>query len=66
MSPQNTVLLVAGLVCAVAVSSALAGQSHVMTKPGTNGLIAFKRYSDAQRSTGAIYTVAVDGTSTRR
>ena len=56
-------IAIAGLICAIAVSSALAGQARVATEPGKNGLIAIKRYNDAQRSTGAIYTVAPDGSS---
>ena len=64
MSHRTRIVAVTGLACVIAVSSALAGQAHVATKPGTNARIAFKRYSDAQRSTGAIYTVARDGTST--
>ena len=58
MSLRTRFIAVAGLVCTIAVSSALAGPSHLATKPGKNGLIAFKRYSDAQRSTGAVYTIA--------
>ena len=66
MSLRTRFIAVAGLVCTIAVSSALAGPSHLATKPGKNGLIAFKRYSDAQRSTGAVYTIAPDGTSTQQ
>jgi Tol biopolymer transport system component len=63
-------LTLAALASAIAVSSALAGssavsapsgQSQASTSPGTNGRIAFKRYSDAGRSTGAIFTTGVDG-----
>jgi TolB protein len=36
------------------------------TPPGVNGRIAFKGYLDADRSTGAIYTIRPNGTSVRQ
>ncbi|GIF52817.1 WD40 repeat protein [Asanoa ferruginea] len=36
------------------------------TTPGVNGRIAFKGYLDADRSTGAIFTIRPDGTSVRQ
>jgi TolB protein len=66
MSIKTRIAMSAVLVGAITVSSALAGQAHLTTKPGTNGRIAFKRYSDSERSTAAIYTIASDGTSTQR
>ena len=36
------------------------------TTPGQNGRIAFKGYLDADRSTGAIFTIRPDGTSVRQ
>lgn len=65
----------AAFACAVALSSAFAGQSassapfepaQVVTAPGTNGAIAFKRYLGSGRSTGAIFTVDVSGKGERQ
>jgi TolB protein len=65
----------AALACVVAVSSALAvgsafsspsEQAHVATAPGKNGGIAFKRYLDGGRSTGAIFTVDANGEAERQ
>ena len=36
------------------------------TPPGSNGQIAFTRYTDATRSSGSIYSIAPDGTGERR
>jgi Tol biopolymer transport system component len=56
--------------CAVASTFALAGgaalsaptgSARVATAPGANGLIAFKRHLDAERSTGAIFTIDPSG-----
>src|SRR3712207_3366057 len=44
----------------VGVSAALA------TVPGTNGRIAFRRYLDAKNTTGAIFTIAPDGSGERQ
>jgi TolB protein len=63
MLGRARITTVAALALAVALVSALAAQAHVATKPGKNGLIAFKRYGDSSRSTGAIYTIASNGTS---
>jgi TolB protein len=60
---------VAALAFVSALSSALAGSAHsapaehtrLATFPGTNGAIGFKRYLDAERSTGAIFTVDARG-----
>jgi TolB protein len=72
MTPQLRLKAVALLVGVIAVSSALAGGSafsasagptRVATPPGKNGRIAFKRYLDSSRSTGAIFTIAANGTA---
>ena len=57
MSLRTRVIAVGGLAFVIAVTSALAAHARIATKPGTNGSIAFKRYSDASRATGAIYTM---------
>ena len=36
------------------------------TTPGTNGTIAFRRYFDANQSTGALFTIGVDGQGERQ
>jgi Tol biopolymer transport system component len=51
---------VATLVLAITVVVATPAAA---TPPGTNGRIAFKGYLDADRSTGAIFTVRPNGTS---
>jgi hypothetical protein len=72
MTPQLRLKAVALLVGVIAVSSALAGGSafsasagptRVATSPGKNGRIAFRRYLDTGHSTGAIYTIAANGTA---
>ena len=40
--------------------------TRALTAPGTNGRIAFTRYTDATRSRGAIFTIAADGSGERR
>jgi hypothetical protein len=47
----------ATIVAASGVASALA------TPPGANGRIAFTRYTDSARTTGAIFTTAPNGRS---
>jgi TolB protein len=55
--------LAAGVVAALALVVATPASA---TTPGVNGRIAFKGYLDADRSTGAIFTVRPDGTSVRQ
>jgi Tol biopolymer transport system component len=57
---NTRVLAIVAVACAAVVSSALAAGS---TPPGKNGRIAFKRYLDGSRSTGAIYVIGVNGTA---
>jgi Tol biopolymer transport system component len=52
---------------ALGLTSALAMASPVSaTTPGENGRIAFKGYLDADRSTGAIFTIRPDGSGLRQ
>lgn len=55
---------VAGVV-AVALIAAGAG-SALATAPGENGSIAFRRYLGPDRTNGAIFTIAPDGTAERQ
>jgi TolB protein len=72
MTPQLRLTAVAVLAGVIALSSAFAGGSafstsagpaRVVTSPGKNGRIAFRRYLDTGHSTGAIYTIAANGTA---
>jgi TolB protein len=57
------------LSCAVAASAALAkapAPSTSTTAPGKNGAIAFKRYLDSSRTTGAIFTMDASGKNVRQ
>jgi Tol biopolymer transport system component len=56
----GAVLAAFGLLCTLGLPSVSA------TTPGHNGRIAFKGYLDADRSTGAIFTVRPDGTHRRQ
>ncbi len=49
----------------LALTAAVAAPAAATT-PGDDGRIAFKRYLDADRSTGAIFTVRPDGTRVRQ
>ena len=56
-------------VATVVVVTLLAGATAVLahaTVPGKNGRIAFKRYLDSPRSTGAIFTIDANGTAERQ
>lgn len=70
MSQRRQFQTIAALACVLALSSAFAGRSalsapsahaRVATAPGANGAIAFKRYSDSGRKTGAIFTIEANG-----
>jgi TolB protein len=55
-----------GIVAAVAGGSAVSSPAKNTTVPGKNGAIAFKRYLDRSRSTGAIFTITPNGQSSRQ
>jgi TolB protein len=55
--------VVTGLATIVAVSVVASG---VATPPGANGRIAFTRYTDSARTTGAIFTIAPNGGDERQ
>ena len=52
-------------VAASAVLVSLAAAAFA-TPPGKNGRIVFTRYTDAERHSGALFTVAADGSGSRR
>ena len=55
--------------CGLAATSALAkapAPSNSTTAPGKNGAIAFKRYLDSGRTTGAIFTMDANGKNVRQ
>ena len=64
--PTNgaSTLVFLGLLAAVGIG-ALVSTAHA-TAPGKNGGIAFKRYLDGGRSTGAIFTVNASGRQNSR
>jgi len=47
-------------------ATSVAATPALATTPGVNGRIAFKGYLDADRSTGAIFTIRANGTSVRQ
>jgi Tol biopolymer transport system component len=49
--------------CGLAATTALANST---TAPGKNGAIAFKRYLDSGRTTGAIFTMDANGKNVRQ
>lgn len=59
---NRTLLAAAGLLSVVAV---LAGTANA-TAPGKNGSIAFRRYLNADRSWGAVFTIGSDGKEARQ
>ena len=59
---NRTLLGVAGLLGVVAV---LAGTAAA-TVPGKNGSLAFRRYLNADRSWGAVFTIGIDGKGARQ
>ncbi len=65
--PRHTSIVGLGLlgILAAVVISALASNAHA-TSPGKNGEIAFKRYLDSGRSTGAIFTIDANGKAERQ
>ena len=75
MSQRRQFQTIATLACVFALSSAFVGLSavaapsehaRIATAPGNNGRIAFTRYADATRSSGAIFTIEPDGRGERR
>ena len=58
-TPGTSTLVFWGLLASVGIA-ALVSTAHA-TAPGKNGAIAFKRYSDSGRSTGAIFIVDASG-----
>ena len=62
LPPRSVAALAAlGLAAALVVPAAA-----MATTPGKNGRIAYKRYLDADRSTGAIFTIRPDGGQARQ
>jgi TolB protein len=70
MSTRSRFGATAALVVVIAVSSALAGgwglSAHaqtgsIVTTPGKNGRIAYRRWLDSSQSTGAIFTAGANG-----
>lgn len=59
-SARSSAAVASAGVCLAAV--ALAVPHAAATSPGDNGLIAYKGYLDADRTTGAIFTIRPDGT----
>ena len=57
-------LVLLGVLAAVGIG-ALVSTAHA-TAPGKNGEIAFKRYLDTERSTGAIFTIDANGKAGRQ
>ena len=55
-----------GLVAAVLAGSSVAREATIATTPGKNGLIAFTRYTDAERSSGSIFVIGANGNGERR
>jgi TolB protein len=75
MSRRRRFQAISAFVCAIALSSGLVGRSAVsspsaparpVTEPGKNGRIAFKRFLDSARSTGAIFTIDASGKAERQ
>ena len=67
MRARLTTILI--LSCAVVASAALAeapAPSTSTTAPGKNGAIAFKRYLDSSRTTGAIFTMDASAKNARQ
>lgn len=57
---------VAALAIGGVTLTALVAAPASATTPGSNGRIAYKQYLDADRTTGAIFTIRPDGTGTRQ
>jgi Tol biopolymer transport system component len=75
MSQRRRFQAISAFACVIALSSAVAGgsafsapseQARATTVPGKNGAIAFKRYLDSRRSTGAIFTIDASGNGERQ
>lgn len=56
---------ITGLAVALVLATGLAGPAQA-TVPGDNGEIAFRRYLDRERTTGAIFAVQPDGSGERQ
>jgi TolB protein len=69
MSHRHRLAGSATLAGVILLASTVAGHSASSaptTAPGKNGAIAFKRYLDGSRSTGAIFTIASNGKDSRQ
>jgi Tol biopolymer transport system component len=55
-----------GLALAALLALGAAADTAHATAPGRNGLITFRRYLDPDRSVGAIFTIAPDGSGERQ
>ena len=61
---RSRAVAVLAAACVIAALTAAAPASA--TTPGRNGRVAFKRYLDAERTTGVIFTVGPDGRQVRQ
>jgi TolB protein len=69
MRMRARLITITTLGCVVAASAALAAAAAPATSttaPGKNGAIAFKRYLDSSRTTGAIFTMDASGKNVRQ
>jgi TolB protein len=67
MRMRARLITISILSCAVAASAAPAeAPATSTTAPGKNGAIAFKRYLDSSRTTGAIFTMDASGKNVRQ
>jgi Tol biopolymer transport system component len=62
--PGRSLLRTLAALLALAIAGTAA--AGLGTAPGKNGRIVFRRYLDAKRSTGALFTVNPDGTNVKR
>src|SRR3989304_6233485 len=53
-------------IAALAIGAGLLVTTALATPPGKNGVIAFTRYADANRSSGSIYVINTNGKGERR
>jgi TolB protein len=63
---RATMFRAGALAAIVAVAAAPVATSAPATPPGKNGLIAFTRYTDRDRTSGSIYVVQANGRGERR
>jgi len=62
----RSTLLALGLAAAALAGTSSGGEASSSTPPGKNGLIAFTRYTDAERSSGSIFVIGANGKGERR